>query len=141
MANERIAFLRQYLATSELDLLNVYSELRACPAGMDIPKEEFARMPLKLIYELIRLGSEQQKRKANINSISTARLAGIVIGIAKSFSKEKSSDVNIDQLLPFPLNEDANLFIAETREIFKGLIAKRKLPVSVIASLSRVIST
>tara|TARA_B100000085_G_scaffold64292_1_gene57104 strand:- start:3277 stop:3603 length:327 start_codon:yes stop_codon:yes gene_type:complete len=108
---------------------------------MDIPKEEFARMPLKLIYELIRLGSEQQKRKANINSISTARLAGIVIGIAKSFSKEKSSDVNIDQLLPFPLNEDANLFIGETREIFKGLIAKRKLPVSVIASLSRVIST
>ena len=133
--------MRQYLATSELDLLNVYSELRACPAGVDIGRDEFVRLPLKLIYEMIRFGSEQQKRTANINSISTARLAGIIIGIAKSFSKEKTGEVNIDQLLPFPLNEEANLFVAETREIFKGLIAKRKLPVSVIASLSKVIST
>jgi len=108
---------------------------------MDIGRDEFVRMPLKLIYELVRFGSEQQKRTANINSISTARLAGIIIGIAKSFSKEKTGDVNIDQLLPFPLNEEANLFVAETREIFKDLISKRKLPVSVIASLSRVIST
>ena len=129
------------MATSELDLLQVYSELRACPAGIDISRDEFARLPLKLIYELIRFGSEQQKRSANINSISTARLAGIVISIAKSFSNEKSGDVNIDQLLPFPLNEDATVFIAETREVFKTLIAKRKLPVSVIASLSKVIST
>ena len=90
---------------------------------------------------MIRFGSEQQKRTANINSISTARLAGIIIGIAKSFSKEKTGDVNIDQLLPFPLNEEANLFVAETSEIFKALLAKRKLPVSVIASLSKVIST
>ena len=90
---------------------------------------------------MIRFGSEQQKRTANINSISTARLAGIIIGIAKSFSKEKTGEVNIDQLLPFPLNEESNLFVAETREIVKGLIAKRKLPVSVIASLSKVIST
>ena len=109
--------------------------------GIDISRDEFARLPLKLIYELIRFGSEQQKRSANINSISTARLAGIVIGIAKSFSNEKSGEVNIDQLLPFPLNEDATMFIAETREVFKTLIAKRKLPVSVIASLSKVIST
>jgi len=108
---------------------------------VDIGREEFVRLPLKLIYEMIRFGSEQQKRTSNINSISTARLAGIIIGIAKSFSKEKTGDVNIDQLLPFPLNEEANLFVAETREIFKGLIAKRKLPVSVIASLSKVIST
>jgi hypothetical protein len=108
---------------------------------VDIGREEFVRLPLKLIYEMIRFGSEQQKRTANINSISTARLAGIIIGIAKSFSKEKTGDVNIDQLLPFPLNEEANLFVAETREIFKDLIAKRKLPVSVIASLSKVIST
>ena len=98
-------------------------------------------MPLKLIYELIRFGAEQQKRSANINSITTARLAGIIISIAKSFGGDKGGDVPIDVLLPFPANEDANSFVMETREIFKSLIKQRKLPVSVIASLSRVIST
>jgi len=138
---ERIAFLRQYLATSELDLLHTYSELRACPAGTDITREQFVRMPLKLIYELIRFGAEQTKRSANINSVSTARLAGIIVSIAKSFGGDKSGEIPIDMLLPFPLNEDANTFIMETREIFKNLIKQRKLPVSVIASLSKVIST
>lgn len=98
-------------------------------------------MPLKLIYELIRFGAEQTKRSANINSISTARLAGIIVSIAKSFGGDKGGEIPIDMLLPFPLNEDANTFIMETREVFKGLIKQRKLPVSVIASLSKVIST
>ena len=78
---------------------------------------------------------------SNIYSISTARLAGIVISIAKSFGGDKGSDTPIDQLLPFPLNEEANQHLLETKEIMKKLIAQRKLPISVIAALNKVITT
>lgn len=104
--------------------------------------ERFLRLPLKCVYEVIRLESERQKRKANINSISTARLSGIIISIAQSFGKQgKAQPVPLDQLLPFPLDEDATAAMAETKEIYKKLLAQRKLPIHVIGGLSKVIST
>ena len=134
--------MREYLATSELDLLNVYTEFRDTPVGSDVGLERFLRLPLKCVYEVIRLESERQKRKANINSISTARLSGIIISIAQSFGKQgKSQPIPLDQLLPFPLDEDATAAMAETKEIYKKLLAQRKLPIHVIGGLSKVIST
>jgi hypothetical protein len=139
--NQRILFLREYLATSEINLLIAYTEFRAAPAGHDVSMESFLRMPLKVVYEIIRLAGDRDKRVANIYSISTARLAGIVISIAKSFGGNKGAETPIDQLLPFPLNEDTNRNLLETKEVMKKLIAQRKLPISVIAALNKVIST
>ena len=96
-------------------------------------------MPLKLIHELIRLGGEREKRVANIGSITTAKLTGIILTIAQSFSKNKASSPSIDAYLPFPINED-NAFMIETKEIYKRLIAQRKLPLHVIADLNKVVS-
>jgi len=132
--------MREYLATSEIDLLMIYTEFRASPAGRDIERHNFLRLPIKAIFEVIRYSGDRDKRLANINSISTARLAGIIISIAKSFGGDKGSETPIDQLLPFPLNEESNLAISETKEILKELIAKRKLPVRVIAALNKVIT-
>jgi|TARA_R100000081_G_scaffold89975_1_gene64003 hypothetical protein len=131
--------LREYLATSPLDLLNLYTEFRATPAGADIGVDAFVRMPLKLIHELIRLGGEREKRVANIGSITTAKLTGIILTIAQSFSKKKATPPSIDAYLPFPIEED-NAFMIETKEIYKRLIAQRKLPLHVIADLNKVVS-
>ncbi len=127
------------MATSPLDLLSLYTEFRATPGGSDIGVDAFVRMPLKLIHELIRLGGERDKRMANINSVTTARLTGIILAIAQSFSKKKSAAPSIDGFLPFPLDED-NAFMIETKEVYKKLIAQRKLPLHVIADLNKVIS-
>lgn len=127
------------MATSPLELLDLYTEFRATPAGADIGVEGFVRFPLKLIHEVIRLGGERDKRMANINSVSTARLTGIVLAIAQSFSKKKSPPPSIDGFLPFPI-EDDNAFMIETKEVYKKLIAQRKLPLHVIADLNKVIS-
>ena len=140
MATERILALREYLATSEFDLLFLYTEFRASPAGHDIPREEFLRLPLKTLYEVIRYESEREKRKANIYSISTARLSGLILSIAKSFSGSKGTDPDMDQLLPFPLNQESNVTLTETKEMLKALIERRKLPVNVIAALNKVIT-
>lgn len=140
MAQERILALREYLATSEFDLLFLYTEFRASPAGHDVPRDEFLRLPLQTLYEVIRYAGDREKRMANIHSISTARLSGIILSIAKSFSGGKGTDPDMDQLLPFPLSQESNATIVETREILKDLIARRKLPVSVIATLHKVIT-
>ena len=138
---ERIGQMREYLATSEIDLLMVYTEFRASPAGQDVERYDFLRLPIKTIYSVIRHSGDRDKRLANIHSISTARLAAIIISIARSFGGEKGGEVPIDQLLPFPLNEEANLALTETREVLKSLIAQQKLPVRVIAALNKVITT
>lgn len=130
------------MATSEIDLLNVYTEFRDTPAGRDVGMNRFLRLPMKCVYEVVKIESERKKRKANIDSISTARLTGVVISIAQSFSKEgKSQPIPLDQLLPYPLDEDASTLMAETKEIYKKLLAQRKLPIHVIGGLSKVIST
>lgn len=133
--------MREYLATSELDLLQVYTEFRAAPASQGIDIEQFLRLPLKLIYQVVRLAGDREKRWSNINSISTARLSGIVVSVAKGFSGDKSESPSLDQFLPFPIDQESNEFIAETKEIHKKLVSRRKLPLHVIAALNKVIST
>ena len=130
------------MANSEIDLLNVYTEFRDTPAGRDVGMNRFLRLPMRCVYEVVKIESERKKRQANIDSISTARLTGVVISIAQSFSKEgKSQPIPLDQLLPYPLDEDASTLMAETKEIYKKLLAQRKLPIHVIGGLSKVIST
>ena len=130
------------MATSEIDLLNVYTEFRDTPAGRDVGMNRFLRLPMRCVYEVVKIESERKKRQANIDSISTARLTGVVISIAQSFSKQgKSQPIPLDQLLPYPLDEDASTSMAETKEIYKKLLAQRKLPIHVIGGLSKVIST
>ena len=130
------------MATSEIDLLNVYTEFRDTPAGRDVAMDCFLRLPMRCVYEVVKIESERKKRQANIDSITTARLTGVVISIAQSFSKEgKSQPIPLDQLLPYPLDEDASTLMAETKEIYKKLLAQRKLPIHVIGGLSKVIST
>ena len=130
------------MATSEIDLLNVYTEFRDTPAGRDVGMNRFLRLPMRCVYEVVKIESERKKRQANIDSISTARLTGVVLAIAQSFSKEgKSQPIPLDQLLPYPLDEDASTLMAETKEIYKKLLAQRKLPIHVIAGISKVIST
>ena len=120
------------MATSEIDLLNVYTEFRDTPAGRDVGMNRFLRLPMRCVYEVVKIESERKKRQANIDSISTARLTGVVISIAQSFSKQgKSQPIPLDQLLPYPLDEDASTIMAETKEIYKKLLAQ-KLPIHVM---------
>ena len=120
-------------------MLTLYTEFRATPAGQDIGIDKFVRFPLRLIYELIRISGERDKRMANIGSRSVARLTGIILSIAQSFGKNKTAIPTIDAFLPFPI-EDDNQFMVETREIYKKLISARRLPLYVIAELNKVIN-
>lgn len=96
-------------------------------------------MPCKTIYEVIRLSGNRDKRIANINSLTTARLASIVISIAQGIGGQKANPPDVDKLIPFPLDAEAAQNLDETNEVFKRLIKDRKLPIHVIASLKKVV--
>lgn len=133
--------MREYLATSSIDLLATYTEFRASPAASDIDRHEFSRLPLGCIHEIIRLNSVREKRKANIMSITTARLVTVILAIAQSFSGKKQKAQDLETFLPFPLDEDPTGTAAETLQIFKRLVKQKKLPLRVAAGLQKVINT
>jgi len=98
------------------------------------------RLPLGFIYELLKRNAEHEKKRANIYSISTARLTSVVLAVANGFSGNKSEcKVKIDELLPFPLDEKRHEKDEETIAIYRQLIKDGKIPLYVIAALNRVI--
>ena len=84
---------------------------------------------------------EVVKRETNFNSISTARLASIVVSVANGFAGAKNNkSIPVDDLLPFPLDEKTFNKNQVTSEVLQDLIRRKMLPIHVIASLNKVIS-
>jgi len=133
--------LREYLATSKLDLLNLYNEFKATPAGQEFNRFEFLRLPILTVYEVVRLSTERDKRFANINSITTSRMVGVILSIAQSFSNKKNKPIDLVQFLPFPMDESQSAVAVQTQQVYKKLVAQRKLPLAVVAGLSKIINT
>jgi len=97
-------------------------------------------LPLGYIYELLKRNAEHEKKRANIYSISTARLTSVILAIANGFSGNKSEcKVKIDELLPFPLNAEQHERDQETNRIYKELIKSGRVPLHVIGALNKVI--
>jgi hypothetical protein len=91
-------------------------------------------MLLEFVYE-------EEKRRANIASISTAKLALVVVNVAQALAgSKKEAKLTLDELLPFVLNEEVAAKQTETEEILNKVIRERKLPVHVVAALSKVTS-
>ena len=93
------------------------------------------------MYTILEFGYEEEKRKANIHSISTAKLALIVVQVAQAMSgSKKETKISIDDMLPFALNEEQSTVRTETQEILSKLTRQGRMPIHVIAALSKVVS-
>jgi hypothetical protein len=109
--------------------------------GAEYTRDSFLRTPLKEIYAVLEFSFEEEKRRANIDSISTAKLALIVMQVAQGLAGSKAPNkLSIDDILPFALNESVSQQQTETTEIINKLVRSGQLPVHVIAALSKVVS-
>ena len=90
---------------------------------------------------MVRLSTERDKRFANINSITTSRMVGVILSIAQSFSNKKNKPIDLGQFLPFPMDESQSAVAVQTQQVYKKLVAQRKLPLAVVAGLSKIINT
>lgn len=96
---------------------------------------------MKEIAYVLKQWSEEEKRRANITSVSTAKLSHIVLqtAAAMSGSKEKVR-VKVEELLPFELESEVNEREDLTRQILSKLVKSRRIPTHVIAALSPYIA-
>lgn len=132
---------RRYLAQKPLDITTLYLQVRSSRFGQDYDKPTFLRTPLKELFRVLEFVFEEEKRSANVQSIATAKLAMIVIQVAQGYAGNKNpSKVTIDDLLPFALNTKTAEVESETGNIIAKLTRESKLPVHVIAALSKVVS-
>lgn len=84
---------------------------------------------------------EVVKRESNYNSLSTARLASIVVSVANGLAGSKNNKpIPIDDLLPFAIDEKAFRTNQVTVDILHKLVKTGRIPVHVVAALDAVIS-
>jgi len=135
--DEMIEVYQKYLASKPLDILALYLQLRCTPLGADYPKDVFIRTPIGLIGHLLKSCHEDEKRRANIGSISTAKLTQVVLSVAQAFGGGKDRNrTKISDFLPFELDAQASEVEELTKEILTKLVKSKRIPTHVIAALS-----
>lgn len=99
------------------------------------------RTPTKEITFIISAWYEEEKRVANAHSISTAKLAQVVMQVAAAFGGSKEPiKTKVTEFLPYELDVEAAETEDRTRKILSKLIMSRRIPTHVIAALSPLIS-
>ena len=92
---------------------------------------------MKEIAYILKQWSEEEKRRANITSVSTAKLSHIVLQTAAAMSGSKERvRVKVEELLPFELESATTERENLTRHILSKLVKSRRIPTHVLAALS-----
>lgn len=115
--------------------------VRMSPMGADFPREEFVRTPISVINKALEEISDYEQATANINSMSTATLANLVLHVAHGFSGSKRTGPKSkpQDYLPFPdwqpeTKRRANIDDT-TKKVLIDLIRNRRIPMHVFSSL------
>lgn len=91
----------------------------------------FAKLPTKLIADMLTHGHEDMQRRANATSVSTAKLAVVV----SSALGAKGPQLKIDQFLPYDLSKGGSALEASTREALQWALKNEKLPAAIVGMI------
>jgi hypothetical protein len=109
--------------------------------GVEFSRSSFLRTPLNEITFIVNSWYDEQKRCANIQSISTAKLTQVVLSTAAAFGGSKEpTKTQISDFLPFELDKEASEIESNTKKILSKLIKRGSIPTHVIAALHSQIS-
>ena len=131
------------LRSAPQDWDRVYVRIRFSPLGDDYPRERFLRTPITIIRKVIALIDDQEKYNSNIQSVTTAQLACIVIQTANAFSgsKRRPTKISPKDFLPYPKwkphTEQSEGPDAATLHILSSLVRTREIPLHAYAALSK----
>lgn len=115
--------------------------VRMSPMGADFPREEFVRTPIGIINRVLEEISDYEQATANINSMSTATLANLVLHVAHGFSGSKRTGPKSkpQDYLPFPdwqpEAKRKEAISSATKTVLIELIKTRRIPMHVFSSL------
>lgn len=120
----------------------IYARIRMSSFGGDFPAHKFLRTPVSTISWVLEVIDEREKIDANINSITAAQLAQIVLQVSYAFSgsKKGAPKTTVKEFLPFPNfkphTQAANKASSSTKFILEKLIASREIPLEVYLALN-----
>lgn len=115
--------------------------LRMSALGAEFPRERFMSTPVRLIDKALQEISNHEQATANINSMSTATLANLVLQVAHglSGSKRAAPKTKAQDYLPFPnwtpTSDKVQRLDPITKAALVTLARQQRIPVHVFSSL------
>lgn len=96
----------------------------------------FARLPVKLIADILEKSYKTLHARTNASSISTAKLAMVVMGALGT----KGGKVKLDQFLPYELDDGMSSLKPSTREALEWALKNEKLPAAIVGMIGAELS-
>jgi hypothetical protein len=91
----------------------------------------FARLPVRLITDVLDNHSKISRMRANANSLATAKMGAMVASALGS----KGNQVKVTDFLPYEMEKDTGSVSEETKEVLKWALKFQKLPPAIVAML------
>lgn len=139
---EQLENLGAYLRSGETDWDSLYLRIRTSALGDDYPRDRFLRTPIRTLRRILTYLDHQDQAQANLDSISTARLADLLLKVAHGFSGSKKAPPKTEpkDWLPFPKyrveSQKAEEADAPTKFILSELAHKFAIPIYVFVALN-----
>lgn len=111
------------------------------PLGADYPRERFLLTPVSTIRKILSTLSDEEQRRANVASRSTASLAHLIASVAHGFSKSAGSPMKFgaNVFLPYPDWKPAGDTKSGpdegTKFVLSQLVQSRRIPLHVFTAL------
>jgi len=96
----------------------------------------FARLPVKLIADVLEKGYKAMQSRTNAASISTAKLAMVVMGALGS----KGGKVKLDQFLPYEFDDGTSTLKASTKDALEWALKNERLPAAIVGMIGAELS-
>jgi len=96
----------------------------------------FARLPVKLLADVLEKSYKTLHMRTNAASISTAKLAMVVMGALGA----KGAKVKLDQFLPYEMDDSASPLKASTKEALEWALKNERLPAAVVGMIGAELS-
>ena len=111
------------------DWTGIYCQLSSFSVADPIfHAKHFGRLPIVFMQACLENLLDKQKEQVNAQSISTAKLGGLVFSALAS----KGKKINLEDFLPYEIKKGSNDLQAETTEAIKWALKNEKMPPVII---------
>lgn len=96
----------------------------------------FARLPVRLITDVLENGAKTARMRINANSVATAKMGAMVASALGG----KGVKVKVNDFLPYEM-ESKEVSVSEaTKEVLKWAVKTQKLPAAIVAMVGSELS-
>lgn len=96
----------------------------------------FARLPVKLIADVLEKSYRTLHARTNAASVSTAKLAMVVMGALGG----KTNRAKLDHFLPYELDDGTSTLKPSTKEALEWALKHEKLPSAIVGMIGAELS-